>query len=181
MQAEHNGAPGQQGSVNIQSQQSSRFGSTGYVQNGPQSTAVQSTSNIGGSSGINYNRFGAVQGGNGVSAHQQISQQNRGQTGAGPGAAPGRPANTRQNPQVQPAASDKRLSTAPRNQQPAAPNRFQTNPAARQVPVSGIRLTPNFRTPPVPDAPAQGLQDRTAEPQADTTGEQPERKEQEHE
>ena len=189
-QAEHISRPDQLGSINAQSQQSNRFGSTGYVQNGPQNTAVQSTSNIGGSSGINYNRFGVSQINTGAPVSQQSYQENRGQAVSGSGsiqspaktrAAQNVSANIRQNPKTQPATASARFGSVSKNQKPAAPNRFQTNPAVRQVPVSGIKLTPNFHRPPVPSVPAQGLQDRTAEPQTDTTGEQSERKEQEHE
>lgn len=197
-QAEHISKSGQPGNINTQSQQSSRFGSTGYVQNGQQSTAVQSTSNIGGSSGINYNRFGVSQINTGAPVSQQSYQESRGQAVSIPGSGSGSmqnpaktraaqnvSANIRQNPKTQPATASARFGSVSKNQKLTAPNRLQTNPAARQMPTGSIKLTPNFRKPPISNPAGQEIQNRAAEPQIEAPdtppAEQPERKEPDNE
>lgn len=196
----------QTANTTMQNQQSSRFGSASYVQGGslhaPQNTAVQANSNIGGinSTGFHHVGFHTVNGGSPI--NQQITQSGQG-GGASPGGqrvSAGQQAvsaqtgknqassapNIRQNPKSQPPAP----TTARFGQ--AVPKKSQTGNAlhsngsqSKPSAFGSMKMSPNFRKPPILNMAKTVSKEKTAEIQQDASSglssEQPERNEQTNE
>ncbi len=147
-------------------QQNSRFGTASYMQGGtlhaPQSIAVQSNANIGGSNGVNYNRFGFHTVNSGSQMNQQYTHTGNQNVSAGKQAVSnhtgkvsgGTASNIKQNSKSQaPNASAARFGQNPKDKKvPESKNNRKSSLDSGKLPASsGIKLTPNFRKLPMPN------------------------------